>query len=126
MPIRTESELSGFGLRRRDVRECRLLEHAADLRAQLEPDVPQPLGRALVLELVRSHPAHGGDRSLELADDLGDRDLLRGARELVATLGAALARNEPTTAELRKDALEKLRRDVLSRGELLGRRQPGR
>ena len=34
--------------------------------------------------------------------------------------------HQPATAELREDALEKLRRDALSRGELLGRRQPGR
>ena len=94
--IRTVS----LALRRSDVRERRLLEHAADLRAQLEPDVAQPFGRAVVLELVRPHASHGGDRPLELADDVGDRDLLRRPRELVAALGAALARDQAAAAEL--------------------------
>src|SRR3954463_1533479 len=108
MPIRTESEQSGLALRGRDVRERRLLEDAADLRAELEPDVAQPLGRAFVLELVRPHASHGCDRALELADDVGNRDLLRGACELVPALGPPLARNQPAAAELREDALEEL------------------
>src|SRR3954449_50314 len=106
MPIRTESEQSGLALRRCDVRKRGLLEHAADLRAELEPDVAQPLGRAFVCELVRSHASHGCDRALELADDVGNRDLLRGPCELVAALGAALTRDQPAAAELREDALE--------------------
>ena len=108
-----------------EVGERRLLEHAADLRAQLEPDVAEALGRALVGELVRSHAAHSGDRPLEHADHLGDRDLLRGARKLVPALGSALAGEETAAAQLREDALEELRRDVLRRRQLLGRGQPG-
>ena len=71
-----------------------------------------PVGRAVVLELVRPHAAHGGDRPLELADDVGDRDLLRRPRELVAAFGAALARDQAAAAELGEDALEELRRDA--------------
>ena len=64
-----------------EVRERGLLEDAADLCAELEPDVAQPFGRALVGELVRPDASDGGDRPLELADDVGDRDLLRRPRE---------------------------------------------
>ena len=76
-----------------EVRERGLLEDAADLCAELEPDVAQPLGRAVVDKLVRPHASYGGDWPLELADDLGDRDLLWRTRELIAAFSAALARN---------------------------------
>ena len=45
-----------------------------------------------------------------------------GRRELIAALGAALAGDQAAAAQLGEDALEELRRDVLRRGELLGRR----
>ena len=63
--------------------------------------------------------------TVELADDLGDRDLVRRSGKLVPALGAALAGDQAAAAELGEDALEELRRDVLGRGELLGRRQAG-
>src|SRR5579862_1424695 len=112
--------LSAF---RNEIRERRLLEDAAHLRPELEPDVAQLRRRARVFELVRPHAAHGRDRPLELADHVGDRDLLGRPREPVAALRAALARHEPTAPQLGEDALEELRRDLLRRGELLGRGQ---
>src|SRR5258707_396749 len=87
---------------------ARACEADAHSRAQVEPDAAQPGGRALVLQLVRAHAADGGDRPLELADHVGDRDLLRRPGELVAAHGAALARHQASAAELGEDALEEL------------------
>jgi len=90
----------------------------------------EELGAALAeergLELVRPYASHGCDRALELADDFGNRDLRRGACELVPALGAALARDQAAAAELREDALEELRWDLLGGCELFGRREAGR
>src|SRR6266480_3723448 len=109
--VRTNAEQSGLARRGCDVRERGLLEDVAHVRPELEPDVAEAACGSVVLELVRPHSSHAGDRPLELADHVGDRDLLRRACELVAALGAALAGDEPRAAELREDALEEFRRN---------------
>ena len=96
-----------------------VLEHAAQGRPQVEPDVAERLGRAGVLELVGPHPAHARDRPLDRADHVRDGDLLGRAREPVAALDAALARDEPRVAQVEEDVLEELRRDRLRSGDAL-------
>ena len=72
----------------------RLLEHAAHARAQLDPDVAEPCRGAGVLRVLRAGAAHGRDRALDGADHVREADLGRRLRQLVAALGAALARDD--------------------------------
>ncbi len=60
-----------------------------------------------------------GDRPLDRADDVGDRHLLSGLGEPVATLGAAAGADDSVVLQLEEDVLEELQRDVLRVGQSL-------
>src|SRR5262249_38314573 len=57
------------------------------------------------------------ERSVDDADDIGERDLPCGPREPVPTLGASLRRDDAAPTQLDQDALEELARDLLRGGE---------
>ena len=57
-------------------------------------------GRTLVLRLVGAQATDLGQGTLDGAEDVADRDVVRVAQEGVATLGAALARDEPAEAQV--------------------------
>ena len=57
--------------------------------------------------------AHVRKRSFERAHDLGERDLVGGARQPVAALDAALGGDDAGVPQLREDVLEELDRNAL-------------
>ena len=57
--------------------------------------------------------AHVRERALERAHDLGQRDLVGGARQPVAAFDAALRGHDAGVPELREDVLEELDRNGL-------------
>ena len=82
---------------------------ARRLRAHGDPDSLQVLGGARVVDVLGRLAADAGQRALDGADDVGERDLLGRLGEPVAALGAALAAHEPRVAQVGEDVLEELR-----------------
>ena len=70
------------------------LDDAAQARAHRDPDLLQRLGGAGVVDVLGRPAADRGQRALDGADDVGDGDLARRAREPIAAVGAALAADE--------------------------------
>jgi len=60
-----------------------------------------------------------GDRALDRADEVGDRDLLGRAGQPVAALGAAARTDQTGVLQLEQDVLEELQGDPLGVGESL-------
>ncbi len=103
-----------------DVGQSDRLEHHPDVRAQREPDVLKRLGAAQVGELLRLVAVHRGDGSVDGADDFGDGDHRRGAREVVAAVCPPAELDDVVLAELVEDVLEEPQRDVLADRDLIG------
>ena len=81
----------------------------------------------VVVQLTRDGSLHRGQRPLDRAQHVGDRDLGRGPGELVAAVGTAAGAHDPGPAQLGEDVLEEVLRDRLAPGELLalhGQRRP--
>ena len=100
-------------LARREVGERDVLDHRAHAGADRDPDVLQVLGGAGVLDVLRRLAADAGQRALDGADDVGERDVLGRLGEPVAAVGAALGADEPGVAEVGEDVLEELVGDRL-------------
>src|SRR4051812_34234621 len=107
----------------RDVRERHVLGDRAQARTHRDPHLLQRLGGAVVDDVLGALAAHRRERSLDRADDVGDRDLARRPVEPVAALGAALAADETGVAHVAEDVLEELQRDALRLGERLALRR---
>src|SRR5437764_7017748 len=104
-------EGNGFGVLALDeLREGDAGEEAGDGRVELLPQVVRHA--TLVLEAVL---AAGALRRIEWllhgTDDVGDGDRARLAREVVATAGAAHARDELAAPQLAEELLEIRERD---------------
>jgi len=102
-----------------DVGQRDPLQHRAQVAAHRDPDVPQGLGDAGVLDLLGPLAAHVRDRPLDRADHVGECDLGGVLRKPVAAFGAALALHETRVLEVEQDVLEELKRDLLRPGELI-------
>ena len=102
-----------------DLGEGGVLEHRAQRRADRDPDVAQALGRPGVVELLGRVLVDVGERPLDRADHVGDRDLGGVAGEPVAALGAAPRLDQARVLELEQDVLEELQRDPLGLGQPL-------
>ena len=78
-----------------EVGQRHVLDHGTQAGPHGDPDVLQRRRRAGVGDVLRRLAAHGRQRALDGADDVGDADLRGGLGEPVAALGAALARTRP-------------------------------
>ena len=83
-------------------------EHGAEARAHRDPDVPQPLRVAGVLDLLAPHAADVRQRAVDGANDVGQADLPGGPGEPVAAVGAPPAADEPGVPEVGEDVLEEV------------------
>src|SRR6266487_2515080 len=104
-------------LLRRDVSERDALEHRPQVGADGDPDVPEPLRGTGVVEILGGGLVDVGERTLDGADYVGDRHLLRRPREPVAAAGAAAGADQAGVLELEQDVLEELEGDVLRVGD---------
>jgi hypothetical protein len=77
------------------------------------------LGGRFVTGGLGTDAANFGQGTFETAEDLADGDLRRRASELVTTLVAALARDDPDTSKLVQDGAEEADRQALGIRELL-------
>ena len=105
---------------RGDVGERDVLEHAAQVRAHARSTRaaaprPHPGSRGPPARWPRTR----GERPLDGADDVGDRDLVRRTGQPVAAVRPALAGTMPALAQVGEDVLQELQRDVLRRGDRL-------
>ena len=66
-----------------------------------------------VFKILGSLAPHGGERAVEGAGDVGNRNGLRLTVEPVAAFGAALAGDNARLSQLAQDPLEELQRDSL-------------
>ena len=78
-----------------DLLEIDLVEHVAQARPHRDPDRLEVLGGGFVTGGLGPDTANFGQGTFETAEDLADGDLRRRASELVTTLVAALARDDP-------------------------------
>src|ERR1700733_1327517 len=90
-----------------------VLEYVAQVRAQRDPHLLQPLGRPGVLDLLGSLSANADQRTLHRADDVREIDLGGWARQPVAALGPTLTANDARGAQLREDVLQERHGDAL-------------
>ena len=93
------------------------LQHRAEVRPDGDPGIAEGRGGAGVLHLLGPLPAYVRDRALDRPDHVGKRDLLWRPGQPVAPFRAALALHEPGVLEVEQDALEELKRDLLSLGD---------
>ena len=63
--------------------------------------------------------ADAGERAVDRADHVGERDLVGGPGEPVAAVGAAPALDDPGVAQLEQDVLQEAQRDRLAGGQPL-------
>src|SRR4029077_10098062 len=97
-----------LGLAAGDVGDCRIAEGGPQ---RLHPLVPDASG---LLALLAENPIEG-------LDDLEDVDLVCGAGERVAALGAAVADQDARAAQGREELLEELDGDAAALGDLADR-----
>src|SRR6185437_2974899 len=74
---------------------------------------PERRGAAFVLDLLRAHATDVRERAVDRPDDVREADLVGRAREPVAALRPAPARDDARVAEVGEDVLEEVRRDRL-------------
>ncbi len=98
---------------RHDVGQRDLLEHRPQAGPHRDPHLLQRTAAVAVVELLGPLTPHGGQRSLDGADDVGDRHLLGPLGQPVAALGAPLAADQSALAQFAQDVLQVLDRDVL-------------
>ena len=97
--IRDHRRDLGRQLAARQVGDGDVLEHAAQRGPHRDPQRDERLLLAGVGELVGSDAAHRGQRSFEGADDVGDGDRRRVAREHPAPVPAAVALEDQPVAQ---------------------------
>src|SRR5919206_2321288 len=90
-----------------------LLDDRPEVRPHGDPHLDERLGRPVVGHVLGPAAAHGGQRALDGADDVGHGDLLGPAVEPVAAVRAALAAHQAGLAQVAEDVLEELQRDAL-------------
>src|SRR5439155_24709671 len=113
---RAGEELRSHGVRERaggDVGDGNALEQVVEHALDREPSVAEGAGRALVSDLFWKGILDPSQRSLDGADDLGHGNLPRRPGELEAALLAAVAADDPRSAELGHDVQQELERDPL-------------
>ena len=77
-----------------DILEADALEDMPHCCANGDPDLAEVLAGPRVLDVLGPVPAYCGQRPVEGADDIGDRDVAGVAVEPVTALGTALARDD--------------------------------
>ena len=83
-----------------------------------DPDVAQALGRALVVEILRSRLVDVRERPLDRPDDVGDGDVCGWTGEPIAALGAAPGLDQASVLHLQQDVLQELQGDSLGLREV--------
>ena len=102
-----------------------MLKDMAHGRAGGHPDLTKVLGGSGVVEVLGALTTDRSQGPIEGAHDVGDRHLRRWAVESIAAIGSPLACDDARLAQLPKDSLEELQRDVLGLGHGLALDQPG-
>jgi len=95
------------------VAERHLFEDGALVGPQGDPDLLKGLGRPGVLDVLRPLAADAEQRTVDGADDLGQRDLAGGPGQPEAALRSPLAADQARPPELRQDRLQELARNLL-------------
>src|SRR5918999_2331296 len=111
----------GGQLAGRDVGERDLLQDAPLADTERDPDLLQRAGGAAVSDVLGSLAAHADQRTVDRADDVGQRYLLGRTRQPISPIGPALAADNAGTAQLAENILQEFRRYLLRLGELDGR-----
>src|SRR3954454_3583503 len=106
-------------LLRDDVSERDALENAAEIGADRDPDVAQPLGCTFVVEVLRRGLVNVREGALDGADDVGDGDFVGRFGEPVAAASAPARLHQACMLELEQDVLHEVERDVLRLGDAL-------
>ena len=103
-----------------DVGEAGLFEHRPHAGPQRPPDVGQRRGRTGIRQIAEPDVAHAGQRAVDAAERVGDADVGGGAGQRISAVAAAVAANQAVGAQTGKDVDEKLRRDALGLGQVVG------
>ena len=110
----------GRELARDQAGERHPVQDVADADAQRDPDLEQRLRRAGVLQGGRALVAHGDQRAVDRADDVGERDLVGGASQPVAAGAAADRDHDVAAAQVAQDPLEERDRQLLPDRQVVG------
>jgi hypothetical protein len=95
-----------------------VFQDAAEADPRRDPDVKQAAGRVRVGQRLGPGLADLCQRPIHRPDDVGQGDLIGGAAELVAALGAPVALHDAGVLELRPDVLRELGRELLGLRDL--------
>jgi len=103
-----------------ELREGEALEEVTHLLGDADPDLLQNAVAFAVIVLAHDR----GERSVDGGDDLGQRDVLRGAGEYVPAADAALRPDQPRSLHRQEDLLEVGLGQARPLGDLLHRGGP--
>ena len=102
------------------VGQAGFLQHRTHARPQRPPDIGQRGGRAGIGQITEPDIAHAGQRAVDAAQHVGDADLGGRPGQLVAALTAAAAVDQSIGTQIGQDVDQKLRRDALRLGQVVG------